>query len=66
MIEIELPIFGSTKLTEEGWEYQYEARKRKYSFKETPIDLDVHFKEINIQNISLLYTFHKRLRSRKL
>lgn len=50
MLEIELPIFGKIKLTEEDSEYKYQARKWKYSFKETPIDLDVHFKEINAPN----------------
>ncbi len=50
MLEIELPIFGKVRLSEKDWEYKYETIKRKYSFKEILIDLDVHFQKIDAQN----------------
>lgn len=51
-MEIELPIFGKTKLDEKPtFSYIYEVRKRKYNFEGVPIDLDVHFNTVNREQV---------------
>jgi hypothetical protein len=51
-MKIELPIFGKIKLAEQKGKYKYEANIEKYNLEGNPIDLDIHFKEVNETKIS--------------
>jgi hypothetical protein len=51
-MEIELPIFGKTKLEQQHSKYNYEASREKYNLAGYPIDLDIHFKELNETKIA--------------
>jgi len=50
-MEIETPIFGNIILEDVDGQYKYEFRRWKYDFENTVIDIDIHFKIINDENI---------------
>jgi len=62
MEKIDLPFFGNTNLKEDkDLEYRFEARKWNFNFEGKPVDLDVHFKEIDEQKIKSVSSALKKL-----